>query len=299
MQDYKLLAALDAILKTQSFDKAAKQLHISQSAISQRIKLLESHHGQALLIRSHPIKATTLGQKLLGHYQRVLQLESELEVQLKNTKQRQSLPLAVNADSLATWFVSALAPLLQAQQVALNLFVEDESRTWERLSNGEVLACVTSKQKPMSGGESHFLGFMEYVCVATPKFIDRYFSQGFNQVSFQQAPAIIFDQHDDIHLKFLADNFSLQAGQYPCHTVRSSQAFVDLTLADGAYSLNAKLQIEEHLKSGQLVNIMPDQIFYVPLYWQCWQLSGRLISELTDNIIAYCQQVLAQTTNIN
>jgi LysR family transcriptional regulator (chromosome initiation inhibitor) len=40
MQDYKLLKALDAVLRDQSFDKAAKRLHITQSAISQRIKLL-------------------------------------------------------------------------------------------------------------------------------------------------------------------------------------------------------------------------------------------------------------------
>lgn len=294
MQDYKLLSALDAVLRDQNFEKAAKRLHITQSAISQRIKLLEAEHGQPLLIRSQPIKPTALGQKLLGHYQRVLQLESELNKQLDKSNQLQSLPLAVNADSLATWFIDALSALLQQQQIELNLYVEDESRTWERLSTGEVLACVTSKEKVMNGGESHFLGYMEYLCVATPNFIQRYFPQGINQQSLQHAPAMAFDQHDDMHLRFLEDHFSLQQGQYPCHTVRSSQAFVDITLADGAYSLNSRLHIEKEINSGQLIHILPDKIIYVPLYWHCWQLSGALMSELTQNIISHCQQVLQQ-----
>ena len=154
MQDYKLLTALDAVLREQSFEKAAKCLHITQSAISQRIKLLEAEHGESLLVRKHPIQATALGKKLLSHYQRVLQLESELHKELDKEKQLQPLSLAVNADSLSTWFIEALAPLLQQQQIELNLFVEDESITWERFSNGEALACITSKPKAMSGGVS-------------------------------------------------------------------------------------------------------------------------------------------------
>ncbi|WP_022941160.1 LysR family transcriptional regulator ArgP [Psychromonas hadalis] len=295
MQDYKLLSALDAVLREQNFDKAAKRLHITQSAISQRIKQLETTYGQPLLIRSQPIKATALGQKLLGHYQRVLQLESEFNKQLTTEKKLQPLPIAVNADSLATWFVDALAPLLQQQQIELNLYVEDESRTWERLSSGEVLGCITSKKRAMSGGESHFLGYMEYLCVATPEFIKRHFKQGINQHSLQFAPAMAFDQHDDMHLQFLEKYFSLQQGQYPCHTVRSSQAFIDLTLAHGAYSLNSRLHIECYLQRGELINILPEKVVYVPLYWHCWQLSGELMSELTASIINHCHNVLLQT----
>ncbi|MEI6897585.1 MAG: LysR family transcriptional regulator ArgP [Psychromonas sp.] len=294
MQDYKLLSALDAVLKEQSFDKAAKRLYITQSAISQRIKLLETEYGQPLLIRSQPIQATLLGQKLLGHYQRVLQLESELDKQLDKKKQWQPLPIAINADTLATWFVDALSPLLQQQQIELNLYVEDESRTWERLSSGEVLACITSKEKPMSGGKSHFLGYMEYFCVATPSFIKRYFSQGINAQSLQYAPAMTFDQHDGMHIQFLDRYFSLQQGQYPCHTVRSSQAFVDITLANGAYSLNSRLHIAQYLQNKTLINILPECIHYVPLYWHCWQLSGTLIHELTTHIRQHCQKVLVQ-----
>lgn len=291
--DYKLLKALDAVVMEQSFDRAAQRLFITQSAVSQRIKLLEKHFGEPLLIRSTPPQASHLGRLLLGHYQRVLQLEMELNQQLDlQSNQAQTLPLAVNADSLASWLITALSPLLQSKNIQLNLFVQDESTTWERMRSGEALACLSSKAKAISGSDSHFLGYMEYICVASPDFIARFFKQGVNRQTLQHAPAMSFDQYDDMHLAFLREHFDLEMGQYPCHTIRSSEAFVDLTLASGAYSFNSHFSVEAHLKSGLLVDILPEHKVRVPLYWHCWQLGGELMQELSEQVIDYARQVL-------
>lgn len=293
--DYKLLKALDAVVTEQSFERAAQRLFITQSAVSQRIKLLEKHFGEPLLIRSSPPQSSNLGRLLLGHYQRVLQLEVELNQQLDlQSNKVQTLPLAVNADSLASWLITALSPLLQEKNVQLNLFVQDESTTWERMRSGEALACLSSKAKAISGSDSHFLGYMEYVCVSSPEFIDRFFKQGVNKQSLQLAPAMSFDQSDDIHLAFLREHFQLQMGQYPCHTVRSSEAFVDITLASGAYSFNSIFNVQSHLKSGRLIDILPDYKLRVPLYWHCWQLGGELMQQLSEQVITYARQVLKQ-----
>ena len=293
--DYKLLKALDAVILEQNFERAATRLHITQSAVSQRIKLLESHLGQPLLMRTQPLQPTLLGRQLLGHYQRVLQLETELTNQLyTNNQKTQTMPIAVNADSLSSWFIPALTPLLQEEKIELNLYVEDESRSWERMRSGETLACVTNKAQGIAGSHSCFLGYMEYLCVATPTFVQRYFSKGINKKTLSQAPATAFDQHDDIHLQFLQDNFDLQQGQYPCHTIRSSEAFVDLTLASGAYSLNSRFLIEKYLESGQLLNLLPEHKVKIPLYWHHWQLAGKLMTQLTENVINYTQLYLSQ-----
>jgi len=293
--DYKLLKALDAVVFEQSFERAAKRLHITQSAISQRIKLLETNLGEPLLIRGQPLRANTLGRQLLGHYQRVLQLEAELENQLNlDGKQFQSMPIAVNADSLSTWFIPSITSLLQKQNIELSLYVEDESLTWERMRSGEVLACVTNKKKGVTGSESHFLGYIEYFCVATPQFIERFFKQGINKQTLMSAPAVAFDQHDDMHLHFLRDHFDLQRGQYPCHTIRSSEAFVDLTLASGAYSLNSSFLVEDHLRSGALINLLPKHRVKIPLYWHHWQLAGTLMKEITQHVQCYTAQCLSQ-----
>lgn len=294
--DYKLLKALDAVVTEQSFERAAQRLFITQSAVSQRIKLLEKLFGEPLLIRSTPLQSSPLGRLLLGHYQRVLQLEVELTQQLEvQTNIAQNLPLAVNADSLASWLITALSPMLQEENVQLNLFVQDESTTWERMRSGEALACLSSKAKAISGSDSHFLGYMEYVCVASPDFIARFFKQGVNKQSLQHAPAMSFDQYDDMHLDFLRKHFQLHMGQYPCHTVRSSEAFVDLTLASGAYSFNSMFSVEAYLESGRLVDILPEHRLRVPLYWHCWQLGGAMMQQLSEQVITYARQVLHQS----
>lgn len=121
-----------------------------------------------------------------------------------------------------------------------------------------------------------------------------FFSEGVNKASLQHAPAMAFDQYDDIHLAFLRDHFQLTLGQYPCHTVRSSEAFVDLTLASGAYSFNSTFSVDAYLQTGRLVDILPDYKLRVPLYWHCWQLGGELMQELSEQVVSYARKILKQ-----
>ena len=70
MLDYKLLEALAQVVQSGGFDKAAQELHITQSAVSQRVKLLEGQTGQILLARTTPPRATEAGRNLLKHFRR-------------------------------------------------------------------------------------------------------------------------------------------------------------------------------------------------------------------------------------
>lgn len=64
MLDYRALAALQAVIETQGFETAANKLFITQSAVSQRIKALENHYGEPLLIRTIPYQPTAFGESL-------------------------------------------------------------------------------------------------------------------------------------------------------------------------------------------------------------------------------------------
>ena len=146
--DYRLLQALDAVISEQGFERAARRLHLTQSAISQRIRQLEEQLAQPLLIRGTPLQTTPAGQALLVHYRQIHQLEQNLLPQLQPDAPQQplSVSIAVNADSLATWLVPALAPLLCAHPLALNVVVDDETRTHQRLRQGEVFAAVLPEE---------------------------------------------------------------------------------------------------------------------------------------------------------
>lgn len=285
--DYNLLKALHAVVSLQSFERAAKRLAVSQSAVSQRIRHLEELMGEPVLVRSQPPMCTAIGQQLLSHYQQVQQLEQQLAQRLDIQQSCPSLALAVNADSLATWFLPALDPWLHNAQIQLQLYVENESQTWRRLISGEALGAVTNQGKAVNGAQSESLGALTYLCVSSPEFQARYFAAGKpNKEQLKQAPAIAFDPHDDMHFNYIESHFGLSAGDYPCHIVRSSEAFVAMACSGYAYCLIARQQVQSQLDNGTLVNLLPEFALKVPLYWHYWQFSTHLMQSVSESLIA-------------
>ena len=293
--DYKLLAALVEVIELQSFELAAKKLFISQSAISQRIKALEEHVGQPVLIRNQPLIATPAGEKLLSHFKKVKQLEHELVPLLFPDKpvKPMEVSLAVNADSIATWFIDAITPVLKKHLVELNLIIEHEERTLDKLRSGQAIGAVSTVEQPLKGYRSFKLGEMEYCLVANKAFQQKYFSNGVNQDSLKMAPGISYDHKDDMHVRYIAKHFNLAASEYYCHSVRSSEAFVALVKQGVAYCLLPKLQIEEALNTGQLINLCPDKELVETLYWHSWVLVRGLNKKISEQIVSIGREKLA------
>lgn len=289
MFDYKLLLALDTVVREQSFERAAAELSITQSAISQRIKQLEEQVAQPLLVRSQPIVPTTLGQKLLGHFRQVKQLEQELRQELfpKEANQPLSMSIALNADSLATWFIPSISPLLKQHSIELNLLVCHEDHTLEKIKNGEAFAAISSSKETVSGCKADKLGIMEYSLIASPDFRDKYFGKTISKAKLLTAPGIAFDQKDDMHAKYLEQQFNLLPGTYPCHTVRSAEAFVALAKEGIAYCLIPKIQVQEELNEGSLIELSPKYKLKVPLYWHRWILEKGIHRLVSESVIHY------------
>lgn len=291
--DYRLLQALDAVISEQGFERAARRLHLTQSAISQRIRQLEEQLAQPLLIRGTPLQTTPAGQALLVHYRQIHQLEQNLLPQLQPDAPQQplSVSIAVNADSLATWLVPALAPLLCAHPLALNVVVDDETRTHQRLRQGEVFAAVCCQSHALPGCQSTLLGDMVYQLVCSPDFQQRYFAQGLHAGTLNRAPAVAFDPHDDMHVGYLRQHFQLEPGGYPCHTVRSSEAFIALAVAGAAYCLIPALQIRDQVARGDLV-VLPAPTLSRRLYWQRWQLECGIHRQISEAVLQSAQHHL-------
>lgn len=292
--DYKLLSALATIIEVQSFELAAKKLYISQSAISQRIKLLEENIGQPMLIRSQPIELTEIGAQLLGHYKKVKQLENELLPQLLPDQPIKpvKITLAVNADSIATWFIKALTGVLDTHLIELNLLIEHEERTLDKLRSGEAIGAVSVDKKPLKGYRSFELGKMNYCLVASKSFQQRYFPKGVTTSSLKMAPAISYDHKDDMHVRFIAKHFALASSEYYCHSVRSSEAFVELAKQGVAYCLLPELQIKDELARGELINICPDKTLVETLYWHSWVLVKGVNKKISQEITRVGQMLL-------
>lgn len=294
MLDYKLLHALSVVLDEQNFDRAASVLAITQSAVSQRIKSLEQAIGQPVLIRSQPIEATIIGKKLLAHYQQVKLLEQDILPDISGDKKLETITanIASNADSLATWLISAMGDVCHEYNVAVNFKLADENRTINYLKDGEVFGALSTHPHALPGCTFEKLGDVQFLLVASPSFVARYFPKGVNQQALATAPAVAYDQKDEMHIDYIEQIFGLKRGSYPCHTVRSSEAFVNFAKHGIAYCLIPKLQIQAELASKELVSLMPEHPIIRTLYWHHWVLLKGVFKTFSSAIITRAQYAL-------
>ena len=289
MLDYASLAALAAVVKEGSFERAARALHVTPSAVSQRIRLLEERIGCALVVRGQPCLATETGRRLCQHVDRVRLLEHELHGKVPSLAQdghvRVPLPIAVNADSLATWFAPAAAAFAANALVLMDVAVDNEDHTAEWLRSGRVLAAVTGTARPASGCNSRPLGAMRYKAVASPAFVQRYFVKNVGASSLALAPSLVFNTKDDLQSRWVR-RLCRRHVELPRHTLPSPQAFVAAGLAGMGWGLHPQSLIQQHLKDGTLVELVPNATLDVPLYWQQARAASSLLDGLTREVLA-------------
>lgn len=283
MLDYAALHALAAVVREGSFERAARALHVTPSAVSQRIRLLEERVGCALVVRGQPCSTTDTGRRMCQHMDRVRLLEQELTDALPALAPeggaRVALPVAVNADSLATWFAPALATFAAQAPVLVELSVDDQDHTAEWLRTGAVLAAVTGSARPAAGCNSQPLGAMRYIAAASPAFVARHFTGGVTAGSLAQAPSLLFNTKDELQARWVR-RLCHRHVELPRHTLPSSQAFVTAALAGMGWGLHPEALVDRHLADGSLVELVPGTPLDVPLYWQ----SARAASGLLDGL---------------
>mgnify|MGYP000852577230 FL=1 len=286
--DYASLAALAAIVREGSFERAARALHVTPSAISQRIRLLEDRVGCALVVRGQPCEATAMGRRLCQHVDRVRLLEQELHEALPTLAPtgdfRVPLPIAVNADSLATWLAPALATFAAEAPVLLEVAVDDQDHTAEWLRSGIVLAAVTGSARPAVGCNSQPLGAMRYLAACSPSFMERHFLDGVSAGSLARAPSLAFNARDELQTRW-AQRLCQRHIELPHHSLPSTQAFVTATLSGMGWGLHPQSLITCHLDDRSLVELVPDTALDVPLYWQYARASSALLAGLTRQVL--------------
>lgn len=271
MLDYALIDALAAVLREGSFERAARALHLTPSAVSQRVRQLEERVGQVLVVRANPARATPAGRALARHAEQVGLLEHELLAELpalaEGLQGRVTLPVAVNADSLASWFIAAAAEAADSAPLLLDLSLDDQEHTAEWLRSGEVVAAVTALADAVPGCRSVPLGRLRYCATASPAFMRRWFAESVDADALAQAPALTFNRRDRLQDRWLRQVLGHDQPA-PTHWLPSTQAFVDGCLAGLGWGMNMQAMVRPLLDRGELVELVPGQTLAVPLYWQ-------------------------------
>jgi LysR family transcriptional regulator (chromosome initiation inhibitor) len=290
MLDYSQLAALAAIHRRGSLDLAAATLHVTPSAISQRLKALEERMGTMLIRRGQPCTATAPGLRLIRHFEEVMLLETTLTDTLPLTPTPATLRLAVNADSLATWVLPALAT---TENMLFDLVIDDQDHSQDWLRRGEVAAAITGHPGPLQGCDTLPLGALRYRATASPGYVARWLADGISATALSRAPALTFSDKDRLQRDWIAGQLGpLPSVAFPTHRIASSQGFVDAALLGLGWGMNPEPLIADHLATGRLVEIAPDTPLDVPLYWQFSRLTATAIAPITKAICDSAAQTL-------
>lgn len=299
MLDETLLLAIAAVAREGSFERAARVLHVTPSAVSQRVRLLEERLGATLIVRGQPCVPTEIGARLCRHAELISVLEAQLRRELPALPRESAdglhaqLRIAVNADSLGTWFVGAMKDFGREQATLLSLTLDDEEHTAEWLRRGHVLGAVTSLRAPVQGCRSRKLGALRYVATASPAFVERWFSGGISVDALAKAPSLIFDRNDRLQEQWVRRQMHRDV-PLPAHRLPSTRAFLDAALAGVGWGMNPSLLAEPHLASGELVQLGADAVLDVALYWQVSRLEVPVLEQLTRSVMRAATSALEQ-----
>ena len=279
MFDPARLQALAAILRHGSFEGAAQALGVTPSAVSQRIRALEDQVGAPLIRRGQPCEATRAGARLARHAEdvRLLELSVAEDFGADAPQTRPMVRIAVNADSLATWFLPALAAL---PGVLFDLVIDDQDHSADWLKRGEVQAAVTAHGAPVPGCDAHPLGHLRYVATMSPGFASRWFPGGVDADALAQAPALTFNLKDRLQAQWAQATTGRQI-ELQTHFLPSSHGFVEAALAGIGWGMNPEALVSEHLAAGRLVPVLPGTPLDVALTWQVGRLTANALAPLT------------------
>ncbi len=271
------LAALEAVLRLGSFDAAATELAVTPPAISQRVRALEERVGTVLVRRTTPCIATPAGARLAKHASDLALLETQLARDLGQSGGPGRLRVAINADSLATWFVQAMAA---TDGVLFDLVIDDQDHSADWLKRGEVSAAVTASGRPVAGCDAFPLGALRYLATASPDFVQRWFSAGVDAQSLTAAPCLNFNAKDALQRTWMQEQTGKALSPHS-HTLPSTHAFVDAARAGLGWGMNPEPLCRPHIHNGALRELVPNAPLDVGLTWQVSRIMAPALTPVT------------------
>lgn len=282
-----LTRTLLAVVDEGTLDAAARSLHVTPSAVSQRLKALEKRTGRVLVQRTKPVRLTESGETVVRLARQVMHLEQAARgaLGLAPDGEPVRLSVAVNADSLATWFLPALAAAAERVNACFELHREDEDHTAELLRSGRAMAAVTSSPDPVQGCRAHSLGRLRYYAMASPDLIARRLSGGPLSSRLPTAPVVNFDRKDVMQERFARRVTKGRTYGPLRHYVPSSEAFLGAVTAGLGWGMLPAAQADPLRASGALVDLDKEHPEDVPLYWQQWKLDSPALTALADAVV--------------
>jgi LysR family transcriptional regulator (chromosome initiation inhibitor) len=294
--EYPLLEALAAVVREGTFESAARALNITQSAVSQRVKLLEERTGAILIARGRPCVATEYGQQLYRHVEQVQLLEHDVRKNLISIEDPSSgmpavVRIAVNSDSLATWFPEVILRAGTELNISFDIVPDDQEHTAERLRSGDALAAVTAEANPLHGCRRVPLGAIEYLAVASPRFMASKFRDGVSREAVSNATHLVYDRKDLLPQQWVLNAFG-EPAPLVGHWLPSFSGYLACCLNGTGWGMMPRLTLEPHLDDGSLVELVSGTSVIVHLYWQSSGSGSEIMKVLSSTVVEVARKYL-------
>ena len=278
------LATLEAIAETGTFEAAAARLGVSPSAASQRIRALESALGRILVQRTTPCAMTDDGAVVLRYARAQALLAREMAAELASASGAApaagaggagavELTVAVNVDSLDTWFTGVLRRAA-GWPCRLRLYAVDETRTEELLRSGRVMAAISAAPTRVAGCRVERLGAMTYAPVVAASLL-----AGPGAGSVAELPMLRFDADDDLQ------DLALRAAGLPVPPPRAHVPTTSGFLAAIEAGLGWGVFPQDRLAGHpDLVPVPGLATVERELFWHRWSIASTSLDRLTDAV---------------
>lgn len=298
MLHYDALEALSAVVREKSFARAARALHISQPAVTQRIQLLENSLGRQLLVRESPPRLTELGTRVVQHLLDVRRMERELGVVSDADSapaQAISIAIGTNSDSLSNWLLESLTNFVRGNDVEIHFAIEDEDYSLELLRRGEVVGTVATQRRAHSGCDVEHLGKLRYHCLANPAFLKKYKSESADVKSLLlHSPCVAFGLKDDMQETFVRRHTGRREVTLRTHYIGASHDYLMAVVNGWGWGLVPEMQAQPFLRSKKLRPLKEGLEAFVDLYWHQWRVKSAVAKRLGETIISEGRRRLVQ-----
>jgi LysR family transcriptional regulator, chromosome initiation inhibitor len=288
MLDYAALSAVAFVVREGSFERAAERLGITPSAVSQRVRTIEERLGSILIVRGQPCVATDLGRRLCAHVSQVQLLEADVALATSLSTGVEDVPItlkvAVNSDSIATWFPEAAANFAKTTGYLLEFIIEDEALTADRLRSGEVMGAVSADPGTVQGCKTIELGSLEYLACCSPDFAARYFSNGVTEEALRRAPCLRFERRDSLQARWAREAHGIELDA-PTHWVPSTSGFLNFALQGMAWAMHPTILARPRIADDELVELTSGTPIGVKLFWTVTRLHATALKTLTDAVL--------------
>jgi LysR family transcriptional regulator, chromosome initiation inhibitor len=255
------LEAFMAVVKHKTVHAAATSLHLTQTAVTQRIKNLEAKLSTTLFIRKRTGMILTQEAETLLHYcQSTKDIEDKTLAKIKGGGEAEIIHLSISGPSslMHSRIVPSCMPIMKKYpKLLINFQIDDIEQRHKYLKSGECDLAIIQKEDLAQEFKSKTLQTEQYVLVCSHKWKHRALKD-----IIKNERIIDFDPSDQLTFNYLKAHGLFEFAQHERYFVNRTQIMASLISNGFGYSLLTMEFVRPYIEDGKLIILNNGEIYH-------------------------------------